>query len=110
MVFGSRLNILPRFIKGKVKRCILIGTLTPELADLFRGWTDVVEAYDLPKAVEIANQLAETGDVVIFSPACQPDKTNPSAGSQRSEIFNKAVKKLPKTPRMLPGRQAFMKI
>lgn len=109
-VWGSRLNTLPRYIRGKVKRCVVIGTLAEEMAGLFKGSLEVIAAGDLTKAVEIANQIAEPGDMVVFSPACPPDSVNVSAGLLRSEVYRNAVKSLPRTPRMMQRYQGFRRI
>lgn len=109
-VYGSRLNTLPRHVLGKVKQCIVIGSLAAEIADLFREKIPVVVAGDLPKAVEIANQAAEADEIVLFSPACPPDQANASAGLSRSKVFREAVKALQRTPRMLQSYRGFSRI
>ncbi len=65
---------LGRKIAENAKAAILIGQTAEKIADAIKASpknqarTELVES--LAEAVQLANQLAETGDVVLLSPAC----------------------------------------
>ena len=57
---------------GKVKKLILIGQTKEKIAETAKkcGFTDVIFADDLEKAVSICAELATEGEAVLLSPAC----------------------------------------
>ncbi|MDD5063873.1 MAG: UDP-N-acetylmuramoyl-L-alanine--D-glutamate ligase [Phycisphaerae bacterium] len=61
-------------IAKKAKAAILLGQTAPKIADVITACPKTkikIEIVDsLPKAVELAKQLAANGDVVLLSPAC----------------------------------------
>ncbi len=61
-------------IAQKAKAAILIGTTAPKIAEAIRlakgRGTKIETANSLADAVELANQLSDSGDVVLLSPAC----------------------------------------
>jgi UDP-N-acetylmuramoylalanine--D-glutamate ligase len=61
-----------KIANSKTKAAILIGTTAKKIADAIgpSSYTKVLFADSLEKAVELANQLAVPGDVVLLSPAC----------------------------------------
>lgn len=107
---GARLNRLPTYALGKVKRALLVGSQTSQLAAYLQDLPNVVEVGSLRKAVELANQVAEAGDLVLFSPACPPDRFDAEAGNERGETFRKTVQGLPRTPRLNMRQGNFVRI
>ncbi len=69
---GSDFSALAKKIKERVKALILLGEAAPLLREAVRaaGFNQIWEAASLAEAVQTAGRLAETGDVVLFSPAC----------------------------------------
>ncbi|HUU16540.1 MAG TPA: UDP-N-acetylmuramoyl-L-alanine--D-glutamate ligase [Sedimentisphaerales bacterium] len=65
---------LGRKIAASAKAAILFGQTAPKIADAIQLFPEAgtrVQIVDsLTEAVQIANRLAETGDVVLLSPAC----------------------------------------
>lgn len=57
---------------GKVKKLILIGQTREKIAETAKkcGFTDIIFADDLEKAVSICAELATEGEAVLLSPAC----------------------------------------
>jgi len=67
---GSDFTRLNQWIKEKVKAVVLIGKATEKMQ---KAWQDVKPVYpasSLKEAVEKSIRLAESGDVVLLSPAC----------------------------------------
>jgi len=107
---GARLARLPSYALGKVKRTLLVGSNTEQLATYLKGLDNLVQVGSLSKAVELANSIAEAGDIVLFSPACPPDRFAPEEGPERGELFKKIVKSLPRTPRINLRKSSFQRI
>ena len=59
-------------LKMKARHLILIGTAADKMEAVFRagGYDSISRAESLEAAVQEAEQLAETGDTVLLSPAC----------------------------------------
>jgi len=84
-------------IAQKAKAAILIGQTAPKIADAIK--TAQLEfkiefADSLAKAVELANRLAEPGDVVLLSTACASYDMFTNY-EQRGEQFAELVRKIP---------------
>src|SRR4030095_16666942 len=107
---GSRLNLLPRHLMGRVKACILVGRFTSTLAEVLEGVAPIYEVKELAKAVQTAKDLAEAGDVVLFSPACPPDPSTMDSDKGRGVEFKKQVKALPKAVKVARPAASFIKI
>jgi len=60
---------LGRKISEKAKAAVLIGQTAQKIARTIEG-TRIEQAKSLAAAVEAANRFAESGDVVLLSPAC----------------------------------------
>jgi len=84
-------------IARKAKAAILIGKTAGKIAEAIRtaGKTNVrVEfASSMVEAVNCANVLAESGDVVLLSPACASYDMFANF-RERSEVFRKLVREL----------------
>jgi UDP-N-acetylmuramoylalanine--D-glutamate ligase len=62
--------VLP-LIAARVKAAVLVGDAGDEMEAAFGSITNVLRAgYSMERAVEMARSLAQTGDVVLLSPAC----------------------------------------
>ncbi|MBU0673628.1 MAG: UDP-N-acetylmuramoyl-L-alanine--D-glutamate ligase [Proteobacteria bacterium] len=57
-------------VREKVKAMVLIGEASEVMDQVFRGVTRVIRAGSMEEAVFLARELAESGDVVLLSPAC----------------------------------------
>ncbi len=55
---------------SSVKAVVSIGDASAEIEEIFTGHVPVTEAQDMRNAVRLAKELAESGDVVLLSPAC----------------------------------------
>lgn len=102
--YGSGLNNLKTYLKGRVKLGILFGTHREKVAKLLGEIVPFHKVETLKQAVELAKELAEEGDVVLFSPACPPDEQSGELGDSRREDFIEIVKKLPSTPKRVGDR------
>lgn len=63
---------LTKLLNGKVRKLILIGETAADIANsaLESGYSDIVFAADLKNAILLAKKIAQSGDVVLLSPAC----------------------------------------
>jgi len=66
---GDFTPLMP-LIREKVKALILIGEASLRLQEAFGRLTRTVIASDMGDAVGIAREMANSGDVVLLSPAC----------------------------------------
>jgi UDP-N-acetylmuramoylalanine--D-glutamate ligase len=81
-------------VKNKVKGIICIGVNNDKIKDYFKDIVkDIIEIPDMSNAVLKAFHLAESGDVVLLSPASKPDSIYVSF-EKRGTKFKKAVRKL----------------
>jgi len=67
---GQDFSPLRAAFAGKVRAVVLIGRAARALAGTLEGVTSYHNAATLDEAVDIAAQLAQTGDTVLLSPAC----------------------------------------
>lgn len=67
---GGRFDALRPAIGRRVKRAILFGAARQAIARTLEGVTDVEEVVTLDEAVQRAAGSAQSGDVVLLSPAC----------------------------------------
>jgi UDP-N-acetylmuramoylalanine--D-glutamate ligase len=84
-------------ITQKAKAAILIGQTAPKIADAIKAAQPEFKiefADSLAKAVELANHLAEPGDVVLLSTACASYDMFTNY-EQRGEQFTELVRKIP---------------
>ncbi|MFZ2087293.1 MAG: UDP-N-acetylmuramoyl-L-alanine--D-glutamate ligase [Desulfobaccales bacterium] len=87
----SDFRLLNDLIKDRVKALVLIGETREHLARVWKGLAPAYPAADMPEAVARAAALANSGEVVLLSPACASfDMFRDYA--HRGEIFQKAVK------------------
>ena len=67
---GGDYGVLKGLIKAKVKMLILLGQAKDKLFEIFKDQTEVVRVQNMGEAVGIALATAQSGDVVLLSPAC----------------------------------------
>lgn len=80
-------------LKERVKRAYLIGETAEKMKKCWEGFTDCVIAQTIENAVVMAAKDAESGDVVLLSPACSSfDQFNDY--KHRGEVFKNEIKKL----------------
>ncbi len=92
---GVEVSDMCREIAARTKRLILIG----EAADRFQreaeavGVSDIVRCQSLPEAVRTADSLADSGDIVLLSPACSSFDMFNNA-EERGDLFAQYVNEL----------------
>ncbi len=84
---------LREWIKGRVRRMILIGEAKERMASELGGLTDTVLAETMEEAVVLAHRTARRGEVVLLSPACSSFDMFKDY-RERGEVFKKAVLRL----------------
>ncbi len=67
---GGDFSRLALSIQRRVKRLLLIGEAAPLMANAMGGYQAIDRVGTLKEAVELAASGAESGDVVLLSPAC----------------------------------------
>ena len=67
---GQDFSLLSEALVGPVKQLVLIGEDASVIGNAVSGGVSTVYATSLQAAVEVAQQAAEAGDIVLLSPAC----------------------------------------
>ncbi len=68
---GNDYSVLLPLIKGKVNTLICLGIENEKLKNAFQGHIpNIVESQNITEVVKIAKEMAQSGDVVLLSPAC----------------------------------------
>ncbi len=57
-------------LRGKLRRALLVGEAAPLIADQIGAEVACQDCENIARAVEVANQEAQPGDVVLLAPAC----------------------------------------
>ena len=86
-------NALATAVRECARAIVLIGRDAPQIAELIGGDFSVHFAADMAEAVELAYQLANSGDAVLLSPACASYDMYRSY-VHRAEVFVSAVSAL----------------
>lgn len=94
---GSDFGSFAQKIKEKVKELVLVGQATGEIAEAVKmvGYKQIHYAESFAEAVEKASQLAQSGDIVLLSPACASFDMFDNY-EQRGEVFKQLVHQLVK--------------
>ena len=88
---GSDWSELLPLVEQRTRQVLLVGEAAGMLRDLLAGGSaNVVDCETIPRAVAIAHDAAESGDVVLLSPGCASFDQYRDF-SQRGEDFRKAV-------------------
>jgi len=88
---GQDFSPLKEVVKNKVKHLILLGEDAEHLNAELKNYTEVSLVDDISQAVNKANEIAESGDAVLLSPACASFDMY-SGYEQRGDAFVTAVK------------------
>jgi len=67
---GSPYKPLIQFVKGKVKKIIAIGESKEKIFTELKDSVEIILLDNIAQAVKKANEIALSGDIVLFSPAC----------------------------------------
>lgn len=67
---GADFTLLQESVKNFVREVVLVGADADKLEDALRAHVPMTRAQSLEEAVQIAQQKAAPGDVVLLSPAC----------------------------------------
>ncbi|MEY3816941.1 MAG: hypothetical protein RI966_918, partial [Actinomycetota bacterium] len=86
------LSVMASF-PSHMKAVVAIGKSAKEIASAFSGVCEVRTASSMREAVEFADQLASSGDVVLLSPGCTSYDWYKNYG-ERGEDFKKEVSAL----------------
>ena len=90
---GQDFSPLKEVVKNKVKHIILLGEDAELLNSELENYADVSFVDDMTQAVNKANQVATSGNVVLLSPACASFDMY-TGYEQRGDVFITAVKEV----------------
>ena len=84
---------LAKALAGKARAVVLLGKDAPAIAAVLAGRMPVQQVKDMQAAVQTAAQLAQSGDLVLLSPACSSLDMFDNF-EHRGRVFAQAVKRL----------------
>jgi len=87
---GADFSALRVVVEQHVKALLLIGEDAALIRDALNGAAQIFMATDLQEVVKLADELAESGDVVLLSPACSSFDMFENF-EQRGVLFKQAV-------------------
>lgn len=90
---GADFSELCPVVTQFVRSVVLIGRDAPLIAAALEGYVPIIHAQDLNNAVNIAQGQAQSGDVVLLSPACASFDMFRDF-NHRGELFTEAVGRL----------------
>lgn len=88
---GADFSPLRPVVERHVRAVVLFGRDAPLLEDVLAGTRPTRRAATLPQAVAVAAKLAQSGDTVLFSPACASFDMFDNF-EHRGEVFRAAVR------------------
>lgn len=90
---GSDMAVLVPLMRAHCRGVVLVGEATGDFIDAFErtGYTDYVCADSFEDAVDKAREMAQSGDVVLLSPACASWDMFDNF-EQRGDLFKELVK------------------
>lgn len=89
----SDFGLLKPLVRERVKLAILLGEAGPRIKDAWGGAVETAMVGDMAEAVALASNRADTGDVVLLSPACASFDMFDSYG-HRGRVFTDLVGEL----------------
>ena len=90
---GNDYSQLAEVVRKKVKSIVAIGESADKVEQEFRGIVGIKRADSMDEAVAAAHSLAESGDIVLLSPACASFDWFKNY-EHRGQVFKELVKNL----------------
>ncbi|MBN1398229.1 MAG: UDP-N-acetylmuramoyl-L-alanine--D-glutamate ligase [Bacteroidetes bacterium] len=90
---GNDYSQLTEVVRKKVKAIVAIGESAEKVEQAFRGVVGIKRADTMDEAVAAAHSLAESGDIVLLSPACASFDWFKNY-EHRGQVFKELVKNL----------------
>jgi UDP-N-acetylmuramoylalanine--D-glutamate ligase len=90
---GNDYSRLVELVKKHVKAIVAIGETADKVEQAFRNTVGITKAATMDEAVAIAHSLAQSGDVVLLSPACASFDWFKNY-EHRGQVFKELVKNL----------------
>jgi UDP-N-acetylmuramoylalanine--D-glutamate ligase len=90
---GNDYSRLTTLVKKQVKAIVAIGESADRVEQAFRGTSAITKTTSMDDAVAAARSLAQSGDVVLLSPACASFDWFKNY-EQRGQVFKELVKNL----------------
>ena len=90
---GADFSVLREVVEQHVKALLLIGKDATLIRDALNGATKIFMATGLNEVVRLADELADSGDVVLLSPACSSFDMFDNF-EQRGLLFKEAVESI----------------
>ncbi|HBH23371.1 MAG TPA: UDP-N-acetylmuramoyl-L-alanine--D-glutamate ligase [Cytophagales bacterium] len=92
---GNDYSALHNLVESKVKAIVALGADNSKIEKAFKGLAEVFSTDNVEKAIDQAYQIAESGEVVLLSPACASFDLFENY-EDRGDQFKAAVLKLKK--------------
>ncbi len=90
---GADFDLMREIVSQTVDNVILFGKDADKIAASWQTYTTIIHVNNLLSAVDVAAQLASSGDIVLLAPACSSLDMFKDF-EQRGDIFTDLVKKL----------------
>lgn len=90
---GADFTIMAPVVARTCRAVVLFGRDAPLLEQALTGYINLINAIDLPQAVQQAKRLAQPGDYVLLSPACASFDMFRNY-EHRGEVFTNLVQEL----------------
>ena len=90
---GNDYSRLSKLVKKQVKAIVAIGESADKVEQAFRGTSAITKTASMDEAVATARSLAQSGDVVLLSPACSSFDWFKNY-EHRGQVFKELVKNL----------------
>jgi UDP-N-acetylmuramoylalanine--D-glutamate ligase len=90
---GADFSQLASALAGRARAVVVLGRDAPLLTRVLQPVTQVLQASDMPQAVQLAAGVAQSGDTVLLSPACASTDMFRDY-NERGEVFMAAVERL----------------
>jgi len=90
---GNDYSRLAELVKKQVKAIIAVGESADKVEQAFRGIVGITKAGTMDEAVEAAHSIAQSGNVVLLSPACASFDWFKNY-EHRGQVFKELVKNL----------------
>ncbi|MDR0822352.1 MAG: UDP-N-acetylmuramoyl-L-alanine--D-glutamate ligase [Endomicrobium sp.] len=95
---GFSYTPIKKLIQQKVKALLLIGSAANKIKKDLKGSSPIYDCFNIKKALQKAKAISESGDTVLFSPACASFDQFKNF-EERGDIFKALVLKVKKQTR-----------